>query len=519
MGILDLFTSQGRELLRAERDWKLANIQQETEILKTVTNHQSMMNRLNSSVLVNESIENPINDEPNGQTWQSVDGLSSKLAYGYSRQIAVDNVRQQYMLGTTIFQIIDNYRRYVVGTGATFKAEDGDKETQKAVDDYTDKYLDAFTQKEFVTRLVRDGEVFRYCPPGADPVFYDPERFSTVTQDARVIVTDGIEFDSSGKPVKYWYTSLNGDPTPLDARWMIHLRYGVDDNQIRGIPKITPGLFQLIQDYEGMEKARLIQVKFRSMLAVNYTVDGGPNSVASIKTGQDAAATGKTKAWRPGMIKYSNSGTKIEFTSPNVDASDTEVIARSNRIRIAAHAGLPEHLLWADGSNANYSSTRESAEEEWSAVNDIRSIVGRAFEIEIGWHLQRQIDNYTLSQSIQVTKPVMSEEPDEYGIIKTIIEDSTEVVPRMAKAKTVWPPMEQGNQESESKAISLDLTSGLVSKSTASSKRGYDWEHEQTMIAKEGMTKTPQQAESDMVAKRLEQELADRRQDADNPEE
>lgn len=215
-----------------------------------------------------------------------------------------------------------------------------------------------YSFQEHARRTWRDGECFIRKFSGHFPVevrFLDPEMIGPSAEHpgAQGILT---RHDDIETPLEYLKVTP-GDPTfaeHIPAADMLHTRYQTDTNEKRGTSLFAALVDPLIR-YESWMETELQARKLQSSIVLWRKVQGSPQSVDSI-TKQAGATTGRERIV-PGTILTTNHATDIQFLQPNTNFGDAVSLGRMLLLQIAAGAGLPEFMLTADASNANFAST------------------------------------------------------------------------------------------------------------------------------------------------------------------
>jgi capsid protein len=265
---------------------------------------------------------------------------------------------------------------YVTGSGLSLShrprnAED-DPEPIAAADRLWKQFLEQnaphYSPREHARRAWRDGECFvRKFPAATWPPsvrFIDPEAIGSTTDapDSQGILTDADDVES---PQAY----LRIDPASgrlaerIDAAEILHTRYGVDSNQKRGVTVFLPVLHMLECFHKWIE-TELLARKLQSSIVLWRKVQGSPQQAGAFADGMATSSgvdsgygASRRETVRPGTILTTNHGTEIQFLQPNTNFGDAVPLGRVLLLCTAAGAGLPEFMLTADASNANFAST------------------------------------------------------------------------------------------------------------------------------------------------------------------
>jgi capsid protein len=151
----------------------------------------------------------------------------------------------------------------------------------------------------------------------------------------------------------------------IDASLVLHTKIGVDANVKRGLSLFLPGI-DALKRVQGWLEVELIQRKVASSIVlVRKHEQGHPTGLSDFADAQsqrleDAAQSPLGVARRvkiqPGSI-IDAQGFDLQFLSPDTHFDDASLLGRMILLSIAAGTGLPEFMLSADASNANYAST------------------------------------------------------------------------------------------------------------------------------------------------------------------
>jgi capsid protein len=221
-----------------------------------------------------------------------------------------------------------------------------------------------YTYREHARRAWRDGECFvrkfatQQWPPAVR--FVDPERIGATPDDPESggILTVPGDVES---PVAYQLLDLESArlQEEIPAEELLHTRVGVDSNQKRGVTIFAPVL-DVLDCYDQWMKTELLARKLQSSIVLWRKVQGSPQQATTLA---DGAASGsglggdRRERIRPGTILTTNHATDIQFLQPQTNFGDAVPLGRMLLLATAAGAGLPEFMLTADASNANYAST------------------------------------------------------------------------------------------------------------------------------------------------------------------
>jgi lambda family phage portal protein len=189
-------------------------------------------------------------------------------------------------------------------------------------------------------------------------------------QSADSVTVNGIEYDSKGQRLAYWFkTALTDDlfsimkveSIRVPAEDVIALYRQDEEGQDLGIPWLAPALWTLKDSVE-YQDAQLIKQKLASALMAKKTMSGGGALPGEVDGDDSQPATDEIE---PGTTVYLRQGEDFDFVMPPSVDGFGEVIKLSAR-QVAVSLPVPYYMLAGDVSDANYSSGRL----EWHVFND-----------------------------------------------------------------------------------------------------------------------------------------------------
>jgi len=224
-----------------------------------------------------------------------------------------------------------------------------------------------WSYREFARRTWRDGEAFVRKFPS--PVWPPTVRFidaEMIGDPPHLTGNKGVLTDPDDVETPIAYLQIDPasgnllDEVPADE--ILHTKVGVDSNQKRGVTIFLPVL-DVLKRFEGWLETELIARKLQASIVLWRKVHGSPLHAAALGEGARTATTvtsqgtvGREKI-RSGTILTTPAGTELEFLHPNTNFGDAVPLGRLILLCIAAGQGLPEFMLTADASNANFAST------------------------------------------------------------------------------------------------------------------------------------------------------------------
>ena len=484
---------QLREALkRSELELALVEAHYATNLLQQLTVHEQ---------------SNVAAEDPDAANWQLMSQggklvAAKDLAELQSRDVVRKQSYRAWRLDSHAHGILRTFEKFILGRGfgvdfldeqrGEWQAEERDpkarvKITQREEDPLATRLIwDEFVElnrfdrraKEIVRRAFRDGEVFIRRFKQNRRVFLrfiEPEQVQTNRTEGlpaeidgvavKTKITDGIEhLDQDVETVTaYWVGE-----TRIPAADVLHIKPLADSNDMRGIPLLEVVLRRL-KNYETWEDYRMILNKARTAIALVRKIEGASSTQAANLISQRQPARGpiegrepqtdsgrREAAFRPGTILTPAPGVSYDFVSAKLDARDASEDGRRFLLSIAAGVSLPEMLVTADYSNANFASTVEAgtpAVREWE---DWQDFFEPEFETIIRWVLAAAIEAKRLPAETDV------------------------------RVKLQWPPLIYKDATKETERHATLHGAGLISKTTWAAREGFVYDDEQEQLRAEG---------------------------------
>jgi len=278
-------------------------------------------------------------------------------------------------------------------------------------------------------------------------------------KDARGVVTKGIQLDANDEPETYYLAPPRGsggtESTPIEAKYVMHWKYGADSDWKRGYPWLMQS-FRNIVKYNRVLDANLNRFELQACIVLHEkyasNVAAAAARSANPKTANADEDPNKQKRLKPGSVYYSGPGVDIDFRSPQMDGCRAEDV-RLWDLQTVRNSSMAEPTITGDAANNNRASMDAAKDPEVRLYEDERETWG--------CHLSEELWTFVIWFGKEFA-----------GLSSNAIED----------AETEWPPLVTRNQKEEAEALSIDRANGL-SKVTYLKKRGYDPE-EQANLSK-----------------------------------
>ncbi len=416
-------------------------------------------------------------------------------AAGYTEQ-QLDNQRieaskhTRQPAGRNILQTMQDF---VIGTSASIDSEDENPEVQEYWDGWAERNDFDLTAKEIVRRTIRDGEMFNRwfdAPNKEGDIQMRFVRPNEIAPSANSKPTYGISVNPDDyKDVKSYhrkYTTpgnvLKHDTIP--AKEMDHVKIGVDSDVKRGVSFFN-GIGHYMTEYNLWIKDRIKLNRIRHFFNVVGEPTSGATAISDMKAkmpdvSYSTPPTGKDKkkqAVRSGSVLFTK-GVKWSLQALKINANDTKEDGRLIQLMISLGTNIPEYITRADASNANYSSSMVAespfvrAMQSWQHFFKIyfkalyRRVIADAIERGL---LKKESKKTTISFDAATQEDV----------------EKTETVDTSTECTVNFAALIHRDIEKETKAVSMHLADGLVSKKTAAETFDYDYDAERDQMARE----------------------------------
>lgn len=278
----------------------------------------------------------------------------------------------------------ENRVNYIVGTGhkytVTAKPELKEKVSDDTIAD-VQVVIDAFTkdnkwarrQQEIQKRKDRDGECFQWLfevTTGDGEIatkalrirFVEPGQVTTPPGRTAANETFGIVTEKNDVETitAYW---IDGELVAADE--IQHRKENVDLNVKRGLPLFYP-VEKNLRRAEKLLRNMTTVASIQSAIALIRKHSGAASEEASTNFVQDHAnyaiqhgsqPTTYHERFAAGTVLDAPHATEYDFPTAAIDASQYVVVLQAELRAVACRLNMPEFMLTADASNANYSST------------------------------------------------------------------------------------------------------------------------------------------------------------------
>ena len=318
---------------------------------------------------------------------------------------------------------------YIVGTGHVYSVEPKDKDDEltdadkMTVNEVVDEFIKANywhrRQQEIQRRLDRDGEVFLrfFTVDGETPTVapdgvtekkpktikvrfvepaqvYQPENKAGDKASTYGILTDPDDVETV---FGYWV-----DKEFIEVAQIQHRKRNVDCNVKRGLPLLYQSKHSLPQVPKITRNAAVVTAIQAAFALIRKHASASQSAVGDFVTGKrDAfvtqrvpAGTTKTRNYQhfaPGTILDVPSTTEYEFPASGVDPSKPAGVVQMVLRGVGSRACIPEFMISADASNANYASTlvaegpavKMFEREQWTLIEEDEEVFDRVLALAV----------------------------------------------------------------------------------------------------------------------------------------
>jgi hypothetical protein len=431
-------------------------------------------------------------EDTDEKDWVVTSGNEKKV---YTEQQIVDHLKDARVLARQPAgrNILQTMRDFIIGKRAEITADPANEEVQAYWDAWAEDNDFDMKSKEIINRTIRDGESFlRWFPAvGTDAHlqlrFIDPTQITAGTSGKP---TYGIETapDDYEEVISYnrKYTDasgiLRGQTIPADE--IDHVKIGVDSDVKRGTP-FFEGIGKYMRSYDKWIEDRIKLNRIRHIWNIVAEPLSGAQPISDLKAKfadvtAGATATGKDakkQATRSGSVLFSK-GIKWDLKALNIRANDTKEDGRLIQLMIALGTNIPEYVVRADASNANYSSTMVAESPFVRAMEAWQDFFEKVFKNIYRRVIEYGIERGDLKSQYEQISFLWDAEKEQDIEHKETVDTPTECSVNFAT-------LIHRDIKQETDAVQIHVTEGWCSNKTASETFGYNWDTEQEQIARE----------------------------------
>lgn len=391
----------------------------------------------------------------------------------YDHYEMLDQVYKFWMSNLYARAIVRNLSKFVLGRGPTVKSKDKNKEVLKSWNKFVKTNKWQLKEKEIVKRVFRDGEIFirKFNGGEGDTLrirFIRANNIKNPQDEAKMnsgeMVSFGIGTNSDDiediKTYYHCYKNQSGDEVvnKIPADQIIHIKILADSDVKRGVSFLLIAL-GMIKKYADWLDDRIALNKIRSAIALIKKVSGNAATVTSIRDNQRAenqdTDRNKQKAFPRATILTASKGVEYDMLSPKINAPDVKDDGRAMLLAVAAGMGMPEMMLTADFSNANYSSSMVAQNPFVREIEDWQDFF---------LYYYQEIFAAVIAHDIEYNK---------------LTEDTND------ECTVEFPPLILADIEKNNKAREIQHKYKIISKKTWMLKEGLDPEEERRNIEEE----------------------------------
>lgn len=280
--------------------------------------------------------------------------------------------------------VINLHQSYAVGEGFRYEAiARGKQEVSQDLLDSTQAVIDAFTEKnelalveaEISSRTDIDGEAILRTFPAETGIlslrFVEPEHMYSLDGDSSEnsfgVKTDRFDVNCvEGYHIIEGLPDEGAKPEFVPYNEVVHFKHPeTPSNCKRGLSAFFP-IESTLRAAEDLLHSTVSLAKARAKIAWYRKLEGSVADVASALLSNQVEATATDPAtggtinmerYRAGSILTIPSNMTLEMPAANIAAAEHVEIMQMVLRTVASRFCMPEYMLSADASNANYSST------------------------------------------------------------------------------------------------------------------------------------------------------------------
>ena len=324
--------------------------------------------------------------------------------------------------------VIETRISYIVGTGHVYSVEPKDKddelseEEKAAAKEVIDEFIKVnkwqARQQESCRRCDRDGEAFLrkfIVPADKKPAVDGVEEKSHRVIKIRFVEPGDVRTpaDKAQDPAATFGIQTEPDDVEsvlgfyvneqfIDAKDIQHRKRNVDGNVKRGLPLLYQSKYNLpraekvvrnaaatveIQAAVGMVRKHAAAAQD----AVQGFVSGKASATIQQRTPNGTVKTRNFQQFQPGTILDVPGTTEYEFPAMGLDPSKPAGTVQMILRAVGSRTGLPEFMVSADASNANYASTlvaegpavKAFQREQWTMIGEDEEIFDEVLRVAV----------------------------------------------------------------------------------------------------------------------------------------
>ena len=450
------------ETFKLNRELKKERLKK--DIAETKLSEQSIQNafkqieNLESSRLVRDDLDSELWI----QTGVGSDSINNNL---YDHYQMLDMAYRFWSTNLHARAIVRNLCKFVLGRGPTVKPKSDNKKVNESWKRFKKVNKWSLKEKEIVSRVFRDGELFiRFYPSkkkdGSIPIRFiraqkirNPMNEKDWNKNENVSFGIGTDKKDVEKVLTYYLCDFDGKLIEkISAEQILHIKILVDSDVKRGMSFLLIAM-KMLRKYGDWLDDRIALNKVRSAIALVRTVEGTSNTVESIRDAQKSRTEDKSrnklKAYPSATVLTASKGVKYEMLSPNIQASDVKDDGRAMLLCIAAGTGMPEMMLTANYANGNYSSSMVAQNPFVREIEDWQDFFQYFYQVIFGKVVEHDI---------------------KYGVLTEGTDDECTVE---------FPPLILADTLKNNQAREIQHRNKVLSKKTWALKEGLDPEEEE----------------------------------------
>ncbi len=397
--------------------------------------------------------------------------------------------RARYLATTNplAINVLETLVDFVVGDGVTFRTTSKDRaneelvaQVQDVIDDHLEDNCWGELAPELLVRSRRDGEYFlRWFDQGGELScrIVEPEQ---VRNPPKATPEDGwrngIRFDKDDAAVvieyAIWYDGAE-EPDFVPEDQIDHVKVNVDRFLPRGLSDFLPTAaileetLKLLVNMRTGEGVRAALVGFWEYETATSATVGAAVAAArdaqQPRGGQADPVTGKTPNMQriePGTISHVPKGRKFIAPPASPNAAAQTAIVQASLRSAGARWGMPEYMISADSSNANFASTLVSGSPFVRRVRRWQTFYERCWKQSVWRAVEHAVAAGRLPAEALEVVELQVESPD----------------PHLA------------DELQQAQVDQIDMQSGVLSRQTRRQRRGLDDEQERVNLKEEPVT-------------------------------
>lgn len=330
--------------------------------------------------------EAALTNKANANHYQYADFMSARAAYHpQMRRTLRARSRYEEENNSVYSGVLDTVQNHIVGSGPSLQVHAENKQAARALESLWDQFAEAIGLSNLLAVMVRsdyrDGEVvglrldsgpLSWLPLGVR--MYEADQLAQpYVAGMDLTVEDGIRLDTeTGDPIAYHLLRQHpGDrfnASTFEGDWhsaenVIHMFRQIRPGQVRGVPRITPALEDLIR-LRRWDIATLKAAENAALMAKTLSTSAAADDADDIEPWLELDLP-------DGGITVLPSSYKLDDNTPVFPSTNHEMFSRVEHTKIFRCINIPYPIAMGTSRDSNFSSATLDLRLNW--VGEVRT--------------------------------------------------------------------------------------------------------------------------------------------------